>query len=55
MCIVAKESLIFMRCHVGCTLGELRNILKAKKKGGDGTHNASYLNQSKNVFTSKIH
>ena len=26
------------------TLGELRKILKAEKKGGDGTHNASYLN-----------
>ena len=37
------------------TLGELRKILKALKQGGDGIHDSTYLNESKNDFTSKIH
>ena len=35
-------------------LGDLRKNLKAFKKGGDGTHDNTYLNKFKIEFNTKI-
>ena len=40
--------------QIDYTLGSLRKNLKAFKKGGDGTHNAMYRNESKNELIFKI-
>ena len=37
------------------TLGELRKNLKAVKKGGDGTHDATYPNKLKIDLTLNTH